>query len=79
MQSYYESHKWIRLDPGARSKEHNRILESDDRNTWTIEQTLVDPEELNDYQVVFEISLADARTKGSVELIPIKIESIVHT
>ena len=79
MQSYYESHEWIRLDPGARSKEHNRILESDDRNTWTIEQTLVDPEELNDYQVVFEISLADARTKGSVELIPIKIESIVHT
>lgn len=76
MEPYYENHEWIRLDPGARASAHTRITESEDRLTWTIEQTLVDPEELNDLQIVFKISLPEARERGAVELIPIAIEAI---
>lgn len=76
MAAYYESHDWIRLDPGARNKGHTRIKESDDRQTWTIEQTLVDPEELNDTQVVFEVSLSEAKSSGAVTLVPVAVESI---
>jgi hypothetical protein len=77
MVDYYESHAWIRLDPGARAKSHTRIKESDDRSIWTIEQTLVDPEELNDLQIVFECSLSEAKASSRVTLVPIAIERIV--
>lgn len=76
MDAYYEDHGWIRLDPAARNKAHTKITESDDRKTWRIEQTLVDPDELNDYQFVFELSLEDAKTTGSVTLLPIELCSI---
>ncbi len=76
MVAYYESHEWIRLDPGARTKAHTRIKESDDRETWVVEQTLVDPEELNDLQFVFELSITEARANGAVKLVPIAIEAI---
>jgi superfamily II RNA helicase len=76
MEPYYETHDWIRLDPGARANTHTRIQESDDRKKWTIEQTLVDPEELNDVQIVFELSLTEARESGTIALIPIAIEPI---
>ena len=76
MQAYYETHDWIRLDPGARSKAHTRLQESDDRQTWTVEQTLVDPEELNDFQFVFEISIPEAKASGAVKLVPVAMEAI---
>ena len=76
MAAYYEGHSWIRLDPGARNQAHTRIHISDDRETWTVEQTLIDPDELNDYQFVFEISLQDARTSGVVPLVPVASQGI---
>ena len=76
MASYYETHEWIRLDPGARNKSHTRIQESDDRSIWRVEQTLVDPDEANDVQIVFELSLTDARHSGRLKLVPIAIETI---
>jgi superfamily II RNA helicase len=77
MAVYYETHDWIRLDPAARSNAHTRIKESEDRTTWTIEQTLVDPEELNDLQLSFELSISSAKASGSITLIPVAIESIL--
>ena len=58
MEVYYASHEWIRLDPAARNKGNTSITESQDRSTWEVVQTLVDPAGLNDYQIVFELSLA---------------------
>lgn len=77
MAGYHEAHDWIRLDPGARSSAHTRIEESEDRDTFCIQQTLVDPAELNDVQLVFEVSLAQARSSGAVKLVPVAIESLV--
>jgi hypothetical protein len=78
MEAYYQGHEWIRLDPGARNKANTNIIESDDRTSWTIEQTLVDPEELNDFQVVFEVSILAAKETGTIRLIPIQIRTIAE-
>lgn len=76
MATYYAEHDWIRLDPAARNGAHTHIDESDDRTSWRIEQTLVDPAELNDYQVVFELSLAQVRESGAVNLLPVAIQAL---
>jgi superfamily II RNA helicase len=76
MAAYYETHDWIRLDPEARNKGYTTITESDDHSTWTIEQTLVDPEALNDVQIVFELSRQIAKETGNIQLVPIQIRSI---
>ena len=64
------------MDPAARTGAHTRIIESDDRTAWQIEQTLVDPAELNDYQVVFELSLTKLRESGSISLLPVAIRAL---
>jgi superfamily II RNA helicase len=74
MEVYYEGHEWIRLDPGARNKINTNIIESDDRQTWTIEQTLVDPEELNDFQLIFGLSIKDAKENSVVKIVPLQLK-----
>lgn len=76
MALYYETHPWIRLDPAARAKANTRIIETTEADVWQVEQTLVDSEELNDTQVVFELSLAQARATGAVRLVPLTIEAL---
>ncbi|MGZ0707420.1 DEAD/DEAH box helicase [Coraliomargarita sp. W4R53] len=78
MEAYYETHDWIRLDPEARNKSHTTITESDDRSTWTIEQTLIDPEALNDFQIVFELSIQTAKETGTIQIVPIQVRSIIE-
>ena len=78
MEAYYETHEWIRLDPEARNKANTKITESDDRQSWTIEQTLVDPEALNDFQIVFELSIQQAKEDGIVKIVPMQIRSIAE-
>ena len=63
---FYETRDWIRLDPAARSKEHTHISVADDGKAWTVEQTLVDSEELNDWLVEFEIDLERSRETEQV-------------
>jgi superfamily II RNA helicase len=76
MDTYYASHEWIRLDPPARNKVNTKITESDDRKHWIIEQTLIDPEELNDAQFIFNLSLDEAKQRNDVRLIPIAFRTI---
>ena len=78
MAAYYETHEWIRLDPEARNKSHTTITESDDRSTWTIEQTLIDPDGLNDFQIVFDLPIQPAKETGSIHIVPIQIRSIAE-
>ena len=68
MDVFYEARDWIRLDPAARSKEHTHVSVADDGNTWSVEQTLVDSEELNDWLVEFEIDLEVSRETEQVAL-----------
>jgi hypothetical protein len=78
MDAYYEGHQWIRLDPGARNKGNTNITESDDRTSWTIEQTLVDPDELNDFQIVFSLSIIEAKENSLVKIVPLELKSIAE-
>jgi len=73
MEAYFETHEWIRLDPEARNPKNTRIIESEDRRFWQVEQTLVDPDGLNDYFFAFEVSLDAARESGEVSLVPISL------
>ncbi|MDQ8200857.1 DUF3516 domain-containing protein [Pelagicoccus enzymogenes] len=66
MASYYESRSWIRLDPAARNKEHTHITISDDRQSWTVEQMLIDPEELNDWALTAEVDVPASKAAEKV-------------
>ncbi len=56
LDSYFETHQRIRLDPEARAAKHTRISEKGPR-CWLVEQTLVDPEELNDWSLKLCVDL----------------------
>jgi hypothetical protein len=75
MEAYYVQHDWIRMDPAARNQAHTHIVESEDRKSWQIEQTLVDPAERNDYRVVFTLSLIPLRESGAINLLPTAIQA----
>ncbi len=70
MSGYRDEHGIIRLDPEARNAKHFRVEEDSGRRIWTIEQTLIDQEELNDWSAVFEVDLnqSDAEKRAVVSL-----------
>ncbi len=66
MEAFYETRSWIRLDPAARNKEHSHITESDDRLSWTVEQMIIDSEELNDWALTISVDLPASREQEKV-------------
>ena len=68
MSPFYESREWIRLDPAARALEHTHISKGEDHTVWTVDQTLVDSEELNDWLVEFSVDLTESKASGKVSL-----------
>jgi superfamily II RNA helicase len=65
---YFEGHERIRLDPEARAAKHTRILEEEPRR-WIIEQTLVDPDDLNDWLIRLHIDLDRCDAAGNVVIV----------
>lgn len=78
MVPYFETHQWIRLDPAARDRANTRITETNEIDIRLVEQTLIDPDELNDFQVSFRLSIAEARESGKVRLVPVAIGSLLR-
>jgi len=70
---FYETRGWIRLDPEARSVEHTHVSKDEDNRIWTVEQTLVDSEEQNDWLVAFSVDITESKTSGKVSLAIIRI------
>jgi superfamily II RNA helicase len=64
LDGYYSEHQRIRLDPEARAAKHTRISDELPRR-WTCEQTLVDPEELNDWflKLAVDLDKSDAEAR----------------
>ncbi len=62
--SFYAEHGRICLDPGARNARHTYVLPAKDKQTWRVQQMLVDPEEDNDWMLEFEVNLPESRAKG---------------
>jgi hypothetical protein len=51
---FYDEHERLIIDPRARAGELSQIQKSDD-NLWRVRQTLLDPEEANDWFVEAEV------------------------
>lgn len=64
LSDYLETHERIRLDPEARSRNHCRI--SKDKDQWQVEQTLIDPEEFNDWAIRIVVDLSASREADDV-------------
>ena len=77
MDVYYQDHDWIRLDPAARNQAHTQIIESEDQRHWRIEQTLIDPAERNDFQILFSLSIDAARAQQAVKIVPLEIRPLL--
>ena len=76
MAGYTDEHGLIRLDPEARNAKHFRIDEDSEKRVWTIEQTLIDQEDLNDWQVTFEVDLAASDEEKRAVLMLVGLGSV---
>ena len=63
LRPFFEEHQEIRLDPVARSPGRTRIV-AEAGDAWTIEQTLSDWEEHNDWFLVCSLSVERSRSEG---------------
>jgi len=65
--AYFDVHGRFRLDPEGRAAKHTHFAEERDAANvlqWTVAQVLVDKDELNDWEVRFTVSLAEARAQA---------------
>ncbi len=60
LKPYFEEHTRIQTDAKARATVHLRITKTD-ATQWMVEQTLVDPQEDNDWSARFTLHLASSR------------------
>jgi hypothetical protein len=65
--AYFDARGRLRLDPEGRSAKHTHWDESDAKE-WRIAQVLVDPEEQNDWEAVFTVSLEASRIESRAAL-----------
>lgn len=77
LNEYYEQRLRIRLDPDARNNKHCQIKELPENAQWKIRQTLCDPDEFNDWEMIITIDLEQSNEKNEpvmqlVQLSPIQ-------
>lgn len=64
-----EARERFRLDPAGRATAHTHFDEAESgADVWRIAQVLVDPEEANDWELRFTVSLPDTRASGRLAL-----------
>ena len=76
METFAGEHGQLMLDPEARNSRHTHIKMTGDKLSWQIDQVLVDPDGLNDWQASFKVDLSTARTAGRPVLVLEKIGPI---
>jgi len=77
LDDYFTDHERIRLDNEARNGRHTYTESSDNNLTWRIHQVLVDPDELNDWQLEFSVDLRLAREEGKPALVLLGIAPVL--
>ena len=60
---YFEARGRFRLDPEGRSAKHTHTDESD-AAVWQLAQMLVDPDDQNDWEASFSLSLVESRAEN---------------
>ena len=68
MEAFYSERGWIRLDPEARARDTTRVDSETNPSRWSVEQTIMDSEGLNDWYLAVEIDVTASREKGEVVL-----------
>ncbi len=61
LEPFYQEHRQMRLDPEARNLKHTRVIVAEDRKTWNVHQTLVDPDGHNDWSADVTVDLEASR------------------
>jgi hypothetical protein len=64
VEAYEVDHDYICLDPNARNARHTYVVPAEDKQSWRVQQMLVDPAEDNDWVAEFEVDLAQSRALG---------------
>ncbi len=67
LDAYFATHTRIRVDPAARAAGNTLVSETGPR-VWSVEQILVDPDELNDWLLRFTVDLERCDEAGAVVL-----------
>jgi len=66
--AYFHEYPRLRLDPEARNIRHTYIKPSEDKQTWLIQQMLIDPENHNDWVAEFEVDIPRSRATAEPSL-----------
>ncbi|MBN1403126.1 MAG: DUF3516 domain-containing protein, partial [Opitutales bacterium] len=61
IEPYWDEHEAIRLDPAARAAGNTLFIEEPQEKGLRVEQILVDPDEQNDWVLVFHLDLEESR------------------
>jgi hypothetical protein len=61
---YFAARGRFRLDPEGRAGKHTHWAEDAEVGEWEVAQMLADHEELNDWEAVFRVSLAESRAQN---------------
>ena len=78
LELYFEGHGGIRLDPEARNRRWTLVREGDVPRSLIVEQTLVDPEELNDWSLSFSVDLDASDEAGSAVMRVVALRPIAE-
>jgi hypothetical protein len=76
MDAYHVDHARVRLDPTARNVQHTYVRPSEDGATWTVQQMLIDPDELNDWVTEFSVDIAQSRAAAEPVLSLIRLSPL---
>ena len=64
VEAYEAEHDYLRLDPEARNIRHTYVAPAEDKQSWRVQQMLVDREGHNDWVAEFAVDLAASRKLG---------------
>lgn len=73
MDAFLVGHQRLCLDPEARNARHTYVTPTEDKQSWRVQQMLVDPDGHNDWVTEFIVDLAASRAKGGPVLRLVKL------
>ncbi len=62
--AYYADHERLCLEPNARNARHTYVVPVADKQSWRVQQMLVDPAEHNDWVAEFDVDLTASRQQN---------------
>ena len=74
--AYYAGHRQLLLTPEARNLRHTYVTPSEDKQSWRVQQMLVDPEGHNDWVAEFTVDLPRSRAMKEPAVRLLKLGSL---